>query len=76
MPVSKKRKKKNGKTAKRGEDRLTALTLQDLINVVAYQDYKAAGVYDEKPDFNDPDHQAVIHAVHETKIEQENEDGR
>jgi hypothetical protein len=90
MPVSKKRKKK-GKTVKRGSDRMTGLTLQDLINVVAYQEYKEAGVYDdpetvglpeiptvENIDFEDPDAQAVIRAVSEvSKVnEKENEDGR
>lgn len=38
MPVSKKRKGKKGKPVKRGTDRLSSLTLQDLINVVAYQE--------------------------------------
>jgi hypothetical protein len=37
MPVSKKRKK-DGKPVQRGEDRVSGLTLQDLINVVAYQE--------------------------------------
>lgn len=39
MPVSKKRKKK-GKPVERGEDRMTGLTLQDMINVVAAQEAK------------------------------------
>ena len=89
MPVSKKRKKKNGKPVGRGSDRLTGLTLQDLINVVAYQEAhpeEAAGikhtiageVVDGKAeiDFSDPDTQAVIKAVNTIKLEEENEDGR
>lgn len=46
MPVSKKRKKK-GKSVRRGESQMSGLTLQDLINVVAYQEAhpeEAAGV--------------------------------
>lgn len=41
MPVSKKRKKKRSKqddSYERGADRLSGVTLQDLINVVAYQE--------------------------------------
>lgn len=88
MPVSKKRKKK-GKPVGRGEDRLTGLTLQDLINVVAYQEAHPeeaqraeVDIQDESPaiDFEDPDTQAVIKAVSTrsktNKVEEENEDGR
>ena len=87
MPVSKKRKKK-GKPVKRGSDRLSHLTLQDLINVVAYQDthgtagaeYSDEGV--ELPDFpthidyEDPTTQSVIRAVSEVSKLKEDYDGR
>lgn len=73
MPVSKKRKKK-GKPVRRGEDRMSGLTLQDLINVVAYQeahpeeaassDHEMGTVVDI--DFESHDAQAVIRAVHES----------
>lgn len=71
MPVSKKRKKK-GKVVKRGEDRMSHLTLQDLINVVAYQEAhpeeaQSGGAAEIQTvndiDLENPDHQAVIKAV-------------
>lgn len=55
MPISKKRKKKRGAIAKynrlkrreamlvQGEDMTSGVTLQDLINMVAYQEYVEAG---------------------------------
>lgn len=79
MPISKKRRKKRKPTNQRGEDRLSSLTLQDLINVVAYQEQKknekkpckgentnicvAEGCYDES-------------CLDRVQIEEENEDGR
>lgn len=103
MPVSKKRKKKGGAIAKFNRDRRnqrleeiaadqpSGVTLQDLINMVAYQEYQQAGIIegpaipdqapeDITPDFDDPDTAAVIRAVHEVsdKVndDKENEDGR
>lgn len=64
MPRSKKRKK-NGKKVgngqsknlvahtermERAEEQLSGVTLQDLINVVAFQEYKDQGVYAEEPE--------------------------
>lgn len=96
MPLSKNRRK-NGKKvkhnrAKRNQrleetmaDQPSGVTLQDLINMVAYQEYQQAGVIEgpaipdtaesDKIDFEDPDTQAIIRAVDNTKIE-ENEDER
>ena len=72
MPKSKKRKKR-GKTVSNGEKtRLerfanmeSGVTLQDLINVVAYQEYVETGEIEpqKKLDFSDPETQAVIRAV-------------
>lgn len=96
MPISRKRKK-NGKKVKghRGTIKVdpnaeSGVTLQDLINTLAYQEYKAAGVYDVEtegleladitPNFEAPEAQAVIQAVHEAskyKVnEKENTDER
>ena len=77
MPVSKKRKK-NGKKVGNGRaknarqlesfgDRESGVTLQDLINVVAYQDYEAKGLLPSQQaelDPDNPDHQAIVKAVH------------
>lgn len=82
MPISKKRKKKGkavkGRSLAVRDDRPSGVTLQDLINVLAFQEYQKEGVYDiettgfppgaiidESPeiDFEDPDTQAVIRAV-------------
>lgn len=98
MPVSKKRKKKGGTIAKFSRDRRnqrleeiameqpSGVSLQDLINMVAYQEMQQAGVIDgpaipdtapeDKIDFEDPDTQAVIRAVEATHIQEENEDER
>lgn len=54
MPESKKRKRKNGKKLGNGEqknfnrfsDKESGLSLQDVINMVAYQDYVADGKID------------------------------
>jgi hypothetical protein len=40
MPESKKRKKKGKPAPKRGDDRMSGVTLQDLINVLAYQEHE------------------------------------
>lgn len=85
MPKSKKRKK-NGKAVRssaasreqRIKDAPTGVTLQELINVLAYQEYVADGTIEPKGkleiDTEDPDTQAIIKAVHaasDSKIEQE-----
>lgn len=93
MPVSKNRRK-NGKKVKhnatkraeRLEEGPAGITLQDLINVVAYQEAHPEEVVGDIPtvediDFEDPDTQAVIKAVaaqskFNDKVEEENEDGR
>lgn len=62
MPLSKKRKKKGKKVKHDPHQRFSGLTLQDLINVVAYQETHGL----TKPttiDFTNPDTQAVIKAV-------------
>lgn len=77
MPVSKKRKKKKtGKPVQRGSDRMTGLTLQDLINVVAYQEYKEAGVYDDPETKGGPDDEMVVINTEPDLKVKENEDGR
>lgn len=94
MPVSKKRKK-NGKKVKSNDyrrarrvekvadEQMTGVTLQDLINVLAYQEYVKDGtiVPDEKDiptiadiDFDDPDVAAVINAVDKASHIDENEE--
>lgn len=85
MPISKKRKKK-GKPVKRGSDRMTGLTLQDLINVAAYQQYKDEGLYDDAEkgvelsdfptvlDIEDPTAEAVIQAVVDARDGKESKD--
>lgn len=95
MPVSKNRRK-NGKTVKhnrakrdrRLEDAPVGITLQDLINVVAYQEAHPEEAQKIEPhiqeegsevdiDFEDPDTQAVIRAVKTSSDKmKENEDGR
>ena len=62
---------------------MTGLTLQDLINAVAYQEAHPEEAKATEPqieiDFEDSDTQAVIRAVQSTdinKMEEENEDGR
>lgn len=89
MPKSK-NKRKNGKVskyrpykrAKRFDDSTADLTsgvtLQDLINMVAYQEYQQAGIIDNVPipdaptvndiDFENPDTQAVIRAVNSINV--------
>lgn len=53
MPISRKRKKKGKKVQYEGTkisvdpNKESEITIQDLINVVAYQEYKDAGVYDK-----------------------------
>lgn len=85
MPVSKKRKKK-GKPVKRGSDRLTGLTLGDLLKVAAYQHYEQQGAYEDDAvegvelpetfvDFEDPTAEAVIRAVADASKLKENKDG-
>ena len=85
MPVSKRRKnKKTGKPVGRGYDRPSHLTLQDLINVVAYQeahkDDAVEGV--ELPDFptvidmEDPTAESIIRAVSDASKLKEDQDGR
>jgi hypothetical protein len=74
MPISKKRKKKNGKKVGKGRawtpeeiqevNRPAGVTLQDLINVVAAQEYK-----------EDPEGYKEAHPVSDDKQE-ETEDGR
>lgn len=88
MPVSKKRKKKGksvehsaARRIQRLEEAPTGVTLQDLINVLAYQEYVADGTIvpessaDAEPtevvDFEDPTTQAVIKAVSETKVKEQ-----
>lgn len=71
MPVSKKRKKK-GKTVKAGAkisvaNRLSPLTLQDLINVVAYQEK-----HGNFPDVTKTDRNELM----ETAYSQENKDAK
>lgn len=92
MPLSKNRRK-NGKKIIRGRHarrqardaeiraiNQKPITLQDLINVVAYQD--AHNIKNEEKsdiDFEDPKAQAVIQAVHDAKnnkIAEETQDGR
>lgn len=74
MAVSKKRKKKNGKEVKHDPyKRESGLTLQDLINVVAYQEVHGITGHDlsdtrDKIDFTDPSTQAVIKAVEHANI--------
>lgn len=74
MPVSKKRKNKKGKPVGRGVDRMSGLTLQDLINVVAYQEAHPEEAAGETPkvDFEDPDTQAVIRAVDSIETKEQN----
>lgn len=61
MPISKRRKKKGKRvknSAARRAQRLeevaaeqpSGVTLQDLIDVVAYQEYEKQGIYDKKPE--------------------------
>lgn len=100
MPISKKRKKKNGvakfnrnKSRRQIEensyagDLTSGVSLQDLIDMVAYQEYQQAGIIEgpaipdistkSNVDFGDPDTQAVIQAVHEASTySKENEDGK
>ena len=73
-----------------GEHMSSGVTLQDLINMVAYQEYQEQGVIEgpeipdapEELDYSDPTVKAVIRALDESrqssndKIEEENEDGR
>lgn len=93
MPISKKRKK-NGKkvgggvAARRAArdaelaeiQRDSGVSLQDLINTVAYQEYVAEGKIEapENPvqviDFSDPDTQAVIKAVDSIDIDNKEQD--
>lgn len=51
MPISKKRKKKGkavkGRSLAVRDDRPSGVTLQDLINVLAFQEYQQQGVYDD-----------------------------
>lgn len=65
MPESKKRKK-DGKTVSNGQktrqermerfgDQESGVTLQDLINTLAYQDYKEQGLYDNNEDQKEQD---------------------
>lgn len=82
MPRSKKRKKhgkkvgngagKNQALAGRLADRESEVTLQDLINMVAYQEYEALGLYDKGEDVD-------IHAPEEPEkavpLTVENADG-
>lgn len=74
MPVSKKRKNKKGKPVGRGVDRKSGLTLQDLINVVAYQENHPEEAARTTPqiDFEDPDTQAVIRAVDSIETKEQN----
>lgn len=96
MPVSKKRKKKNGKIAKFNHDKNaarraqilldieqgdrtdTGITLQDLINVVAYQEYREKGLVEgpELPDtapmteeemLKGPEAESIIRALDEVR---------
>src|SRR5690349_8470523 len=79
MAVSKRRRRKNGKKVGNGENKMSrtfaemesGVSLQDLINTVAYQDYVKEGkiVPGRQIDFEDPDTQAVVQAVHEANIE-------
>lgn len=94
MPVSKNRRK-NGKRVKHSQAKRsrrlesdmaevpTGVSLQDLINMVAYQEYQQAGLIegpaipDTGVEFDDPDAQAVIMAYDESKNDsEENEDER
>lgn len=94
MPLSKKRKRKNGKAvggdyaarraardaAVREIEGGAGVSLQDLINTVAYQEYVKEGkiAAPENPvqilDFEDPDTQAVIKAVDSIDIESKEQD--
>lgn len=99
MPVSKKRKRKGGAVARYRRDRRrreieensygdlsSGVTLQDLINMVAYQEYQEQGKIDGPaiPDNAEadteipegPEAEAIIRAVHKMTTEEENEDGR
>lgn len=97
MPLSRNRRK-NGKKIKHNRakrdrrleetmaDQPSGVTLQDLINMVAYQEYQQAGIIEgpaipdtaesDEIDFEDPTVQAVIRAVESTHIQEENEDER
>ena len=70
-----------------GEHMASGVTLQDLINMLAYQEYQEQGLIEgpaipdtPEVDFEDPTAQAVIKAMGDTKqddkIAEENEDGR
>lgn len=94
MPVSKKRKRKGGAIAKFNRDRRNkrleevamdqpaGVTLQNLIDMVAYQEYQQAGIIDgpaipddaPEVDFDDPDTQAVIRAMHESSTDKMNDE--
>lgn len=107
MPVSKKRKRKDGSVAKfkrdrherrrrqieldieNGEHMSTGVTLQDLINMAAYQEYREKGLV-KGPDIPDTsptseqnlleteEGEAVIRALNNAKKmtkEEENQDG-
>lgn len=95
MPLSKKRKKKGknvgnglrGHTshidAKEEADISAGVTLQDLINVVAYQEYEKKGMLPHQQktevDLGSPHAEAVIRAVQESgnnKVNEENQDDR
>lgn len=67
-----------------GEHMTTGVSLQDLINMVAYQDYREQGLVEgpeipdseDEVDFENPTSETIIRAVHESNKIEENEDGR
>lgn len=90
MPVSK-NKRKNGKQVKHNagkrsqrleaaSDQPSGVSLQDLINVLAYQEYVKDGTIvpeESEINFDDPDTQAIIKAVDAASNDKvEDEDGR